>query len=107
MPRRELRSNYGTHGVPIREQIVERHDDMIITRNSYGALCLNTPDVLFADMDFEERPSGCVLPLASGAGVLLAGFVVGRWLGGAMFWGFVSAVAALVLANLLAVRIKR
>src|SRR5437870_1051333 len=43
LPRREMRSNYGIHGIPIREQIVERHGDVIVTRNSYGALCLNTP----------------------------------------------------------------
>jgi hypothetical protein len=43
LPRREVRSNYGVEGVPIREQIVQRDGDVIITRNSYGALCLNTP----------------------------------------------------------------
>ena len=40
-----------------REQIVERHGDAIITRNSYGARCINTPDVLFADVDFRSEPS--------------------------------------------------
>jgi hypothetical protein len=47
----------------------------VITRNSYGALCLNSPDVLFADVDLETSPSsrfGCGLSLAllAGAGVL-------------------------------------
>ncbi|MBI1176347.1 hypothetical protein GC207_02790 [bacterium] len=54
----------GAEGVPIREEIVAEHGLTIITRNSYGALCLNSPDVLFADVDFERRPvyrSGCVL----------------------------------------------
>ena len=37
----------GAEGLPIREEIVAQHDDVIITRNTYGALCLNTPDVLF------------------------------------------------------------
>jgi len=41
----------GADGLPIREQIIERHGDSVITRNSYGALCLNTPNVLFADID--------------------------------------------------------
>ncbi len=41
-------------GVPIREEIIKRFDDIVITRNSYGALCLNTPDVLFGDIDFPE-----------------------------------------------------
>jgi hypothetical protein len=41
----------GADGLPIREEIVERHGDTVITRNSYGARCLNTPNVLFADID--------------------------------------------------------
>src|SRR5579863_2856835 len=52
--RRENRVAYnGADGVPIREEILSRHGQTIITRNSYGAHCLNTPDVLFADVDFE------------------------------------------------------
>lgn len=46
----------GAHGLPIREEILESHGDVVITRNSYGAHCLNTPDVLFADIDFENGP---------------------------------------------------
>lgn len=45
----------GADGLPIREEIVARHDDAVVTRNSYGALCLNTPDVVFADVDVEPR----------------------------------------------------
>lgn len=41
----------GAEGLPIREEIIERHGDAVLTRNSYGALCLNTPDVMFADVD--------------------------------------------------------
>jgi len=47
----------GSEGLPIREEIIDQQDDVIITRNSYGALCLNTPDVLFADIDFNYTPS--------------------------------------------------
>ncbi|MDJ0812756.1 MAG: hypothetical protein QNJ23_03450 [Woeseiaceae bacterium] len=47
----------GAEGLPIREEIISRHGDAVITRNSYGALCLNTPDTVFADVDVEE-PSG-------------------------------------------------
>lgn len=47
----------GAEGLPIREEIVERHGNIVITRNTYGALCLNTPDVLFADIDFQNEPS--------------------------------------------------
>lgn len=51
--RREPKVAYnGAEGVPIREEIIAEHGDCVITRNSYGALCLNTPDVLFADVDF-------------------------------------------------------
>jgi hypothetical protein len=68
LPRREVRSNYGVEGVPIREQIVQRDGDVIITRNSYGALCLNSPDVLFADIDHAQPPAGCVMPAIVAAG---------------------------------------
>ncbi len=50
----------GAEGLPIREEIVARHGDAVITRNSYGALCLNTPDTVFADVDVEP-PRGLVL----------------------------------------------
>jgi len=105
LPRRERRTNYGVAGVPIREQIVARHDDVVITRNSYGALCLNTPDVLFADVDLEERPSGCALPAGVLALSAAAGFVAGLLL---WHWtlGLALAVAAMVLANMLALRRK-
>ncbi|MDR7191543.1 hypothetical protein [Luteimonas terrae] len=99
LPRREPLTNYGVMGVPIREEIVERAGDLVITRNSYGALCLNTPDVLFADMDFEARPSGCVMPLATGVLVGGAAFAAAVL---AMDWRLAAAVAiaVLVVANL-------
>ncbi|OUS27550.1 hypothetical protein A9Q99_13970 [Gammaproteobacteria bacterium 45_16_T64] len=43
----------GAEGIPIREEVMSTHQDVVISRNTYGALCLNTPDVLFADIDFE------------------------------------------------------
>lgn len=66
LPRRERRVAYnGAEGVPIREEIVDRHGENVITRNGYGALCLNTPDVLFADIDAGEQDlsfrHGCML----------------------------------------------
>lgn len=45
----------GAEGIPIREEVISNHDDVVISRNGYGALCLNTPDVLFADIDFENK----------------------------------------------------
>lgn len=47
----------GAEGVPIREEVIEKHGDVVLSRNSYGALCLNTPDVMFADIDFDRTPS--------------------------------------------------
>ncbi len=50
----------------------------VITRNSYGSLCLNTPRVLFADVDATFRDplrvswGGCLL-------IVLAGLALGIW----------------------------
>lgn len=52
--RREVKQSYnGADGVPIREEVISRHGEAVITRNIYGARCLNTPNVLFADVDIE------------------------------------------------------
>jgi len=57
LPKYEKKVPYnGADGLPIREEIVARHGDVVVTRNSYGALCLNTPNVLFADVDSDEAP---------------------------------------------------
>jgi hypothetical protein len=72
-PRYERRVAYnGSEGVPIREEVLARYGDAVITRNGYGARCLNTPDVLFADVDFSDGAPGqlykaCALPMALGA----------------------------------------
>jgi len=99
LPRRETRVAYnGADGVPIREEIVSRHGDTVVTRNGYGALCLNTPDVLFADVDFGEPKLPCALliavPLLS---ALAAGLVVSRHRGMvilAVLMGSLALVAA-------------
>ena len=80
LARREGRVAYnGADGVPIREEILSRHGDTIITRNSYGARCLNSPDVLFADVDFPKPkvPRG---PLFLGAVIsaAVAMLLIGR-----------------------------
>lgn len=76
--RRERKAPYdGADGLPIREEILARHGDIIVTRNSYGARCLNTPDVLFVDIDFEERSS-------AGAGSAIAGLIVLALVAGAL-----------------------
>lgn len=74
--RREPKVPYnGAEGVPIREEIIERHGDIIITRNAYGALCLNTPDVLFADVDVQRQP-GAKTNVLSCLVLLIIGFVM-------------------------------
>ncbi len=56
LQRREPRLPYnGAEGVPIREEIIARHENCVITRNAYGAHCLNTQHVLFVDIDLEDR----------------------------------------------------
>ena len=76
LPRRERRVAYnGADGVPIREEIVDRHGDSVITRNGYGALCLNTPGVLFADIDF-ERATGLRSILLVMVGMLAFAFTI-------------------------------
>ncbi len=51
--RMEWRGEYGLEGgTPIREEVLERRDESVMTRNSYGAHCLNTENVAIADIDF-------------------------------------------------------
>lgn len=106
LTRREPKVAYGgAEGVPIREEIVDRHGATVITRNSYGARCLNTPDVLFADIDHDERPKGIVrlvvLLLAAGGSVFLS-FGSGVW------WaGLVSFLVLAVLHGELAWALER
>lgn len=67
--RRERKQAYnGAEGSPIREEIVARDGSAVITRNSYGARCLNTPNVFFADIDV---PAGAPMRWGFGLFVLL------------------------------------
>jgi hypothetical protein len=59
----------GAEGVPIREEVLARHGEHVITRNAYGARCLNTPTALFADIDVATRGDS-VLPMLALAFVL-------------------------------------
>lgn len=92
LARREPKVAYnGAVGVPIREEVLSRHDDVVITRNLYGARCLNTPNVLFADIDFAVEPMSSSFKW----GILLliiAAFSFGKsyagwWLGFAALFG--------------------
>lgn len=50
--RREPKVAYnGADGVPIREEVIVQKKKGVVTRNGYGALCLNTPNALFVDID--------------------------------------------------------
>src|SRR5688572_3564263 len=54
--RRESKVAYnGADGLPIREEVLREFSeaDAVVTRNQYGAHCLNVRDVLFADVDLE------------------------------------------------------
>lgn len=94
-PRRERKVAYnGARGVPIREEVLARHGDTVITRNSYGAHCLNTPQVLFADVDFSTNPGGKLH--AAAAALLLVCVMLPAWrsLRG---WGIAIGVLALIM----------
>lgn len=84
----------GADDLPIREEIVERHGPAIVTRNAYGARCLNVPDVVFADLDHATAPplrgtlalAALLLAAAVAAGLTL-GPVAGFGLAGAALFG--------------------
>lgn len=85
----------GAEGIPIREEVISTHQDVVISRNSYGALCLNTPDVLFADIDFEHNASFAVSVIAF---VLLFSFApVVAW----AYLSWVPLVVGLIVALIL------
>ncbi|HJZ92274.1 MAG TPA: hypothetical protein VKE40_15470, partial [Gemmataceae bacterium] len=97
LDRRELKVPYsGAEGLPIREEIVGRYGDTIITRNSYGARCLNSPRSLFADIDFPppfRLPVGCaIVALAAGAAAVI------QWLAGSPGWAIGLGVVAILAA---------
>ncbi|ODT98461.1 MAG: hypothetical protein ABS79_05835 [Planctomycetes bacterium SCN 63-9] len=83
LDRREPKVPYnGSDGFPIREEVLARYGEEVITRNAYGAHCLNTPRALFADIDLEPRESVravlyalLILTVIS----IAAGFALGNW----------------------------
>lgn len=78
-PNEPKRAYDGADGVPIREEILETHGSMVVTRNAYGARCLNVPDVAFVDVDF-ETPPGCAGSSSSVLGGIGAGLALAWWL---------------------------
>lgn len=103
--RRELKRAYnGSEGVPIREEIVDELGTTVITRNSYGSLCLNTPDALFVDIDFHHQPScGLVSVMVI---VVTGGLVATGW---QFHWGGIIAlgIAGMGLGYIAAVWLQR
>ncbi|MBK8974359.1 MAG: hypothetical protein IPM29_00375 [Planctomycetes bacterium] len=102
LARREPKMPYnGAAGVPIREEIVARHLDSVVTRNSYGARCLNTPDVLIADVDSPTGPPGrlfLAVLVAFAAGAYALWSATGSWL-----VAIVAFVVSLVLVPSVAI----
>ena len=99
--RRELKVPYnGADGLPIREEIISQQGETIVTRNAYGAQCLNTPHVFFADIDFDGE-SPFWLTLAIFAVLSLCGAVAG-WFSCAKSVFFILLVVAALVASPLA-----
>lgn len=64
--RMEWQSEYGLGGsTPIREEILERRGQAVLTRNSYGAHCLNTEQVAIADIDYPQEKKRPRFPIIS------------------------------------------
>jgi hypothetical protein len=106
LPRREPRVGYnGAAGVPIREEIVERFGQAIVTRNSYGARCLNTPNVLFADVDtdapFPEWLVTVIGVAAIGVGATL------WWMGKSTVVSLIAVVAVFFVVAAIALAAHR
>lgn len=101
LPRREPRVAYnGADGVPIREEVLARHGSTVITRNAYGARCLNTPDVLFADVDMPHRPRAGLVVIC--AAVLLMASAASAWIEASWPLLLFTMLAAIGLASPLA-----
>ena len=105
LERRELKVAYnGAAGIPIREEVLARHGEVVITRNSYGAHCLNSPSALFAAIDFTAE-QGFKPALIAFVVLSVASVAIGMTL---QSWGitfgllFASLAAAAPLASLFA-----
>jgi hypothetical protein len=88
---REYKVPYnGADGVPIREEVIKRYDDCVLTRNSYGAVCLNVEDVVFADLDFDDDTGGIVLKIFCAIFIFISIFFVANF--------FLNTMASLLVA---------
>lgn len=62
----------GADGLPICEEVLDTRGSAVLTRNSYGAQCINTPDVLFADVDVGPSSANPARGKLLGAWVVMA-----------------------------------
>lgn len=100
LERREPKVPYnGADGIPIREEILARHGETIITRNIYGAHCLNTPNVFFADVDFSETTPPRIVLIGIGLGAVISAAVL-------FFLGYTLLKSALILCLMTAVSVR-
>ncbi|MBM3342144.1 MAG: hypothetical protein FJY56_08535 [Betaproteobacteria bacterium] len=97
----------GAEGVPIREEIVSEHENTVVTRNGYGARCLNTPNVLFVDIDFDNATAadGRHVLIAMAAS-LVAALAVG-WVMKLGLLTFVLSVLALLIPVAVATLVRK
>jgi len=95
----------GSEGVPIREEIVESDGATVVTRNAYGARCLNSPNVLFADIDFPTQTS-CQLILIVTLQLVALALVI-AWQKGSLLLAIVLLVFAIGLGQWIAWAIRK
>jgi hypothetical protein len=94
----EWRTEYGLDGgTPIREEVLERRDESVMTRNSYGAHCLNTENVAIADIDFPHQKKPARFPVISS--LLLALALPWLWMT-PLTWSLGAAMLMLLLASI-------
>lgn len=106
VPGRERRMTYGDDVLPIREEVIAHDGSEVVTRNRYGARCLNVPDVLFADVDVQindSRTTKVVCAIATGL-LFLGWLAMVAWSlvvsHRAVHWGY--AVLAFALLGVIA-----
>lgn len=114
LPRRERKVPYnGGDGLPIREEVVDRIGETVITRNAYGARCMNTPNVLFVDIDFNDGPGkrmvwGTALVLLAASAVMLVLMAAaGKSIGSLLAAAAVGVLLTLVLSATIAQLVHR
>lgn len=96
--RMEWMGEYGLDGsTPIREEVLERSGPTVMTRNSYGAQCLNTEHVVIADMDFPHPKKSPRFPVLST--LLLAVALPWLWVT-PLVWSLGLAVLMLIIASI-------